>query len=216
MSELVTMHYVTHPIVDCVSATRDASKLVEDAGRVCYMSYGKGRKTNDEYIANLIAKGHESVLEHAVATFRIEGVSRALTHELARHRHISISQLSQRYVVHPNSFVIPPGILAAGPDVVAEFQRSCVAQRAAYLALVAKLPDNKAGREAARAVLPNAAETKLFVTLNARAFRHIARLRGSEHADAEFRRLMAAWIAEARRDDVFGILLADLEAVPYV
>src|SRR5215471_2311208 len=73
-----------------------AEKLAEMAGRVCYMSYGKGRKTNKEFIGHIIEVGHGSVLEHGVWSFLVTGVSRSFTHELIRHRHFSYSQLSQR------------------------------------------------------------------------------------------------------------------------
>ena len=73
-----------------------AEALAEMAGRVCYMSYGKGRKTNREFVGHIVEVGHGSVLEHAVWSFVITGVSRSFTHELIRHRHFSYSQLSQR------------------------------------------------------------------------------------------------------------------------
>ena len=74
-------------------------QLVEAGGRLCYVSYGKGRKTNAEYIDNIIESKHGSVLEHAVWNFIIAGVSRSFTHELIRHRAgWGYSQLSQRYV----------------------------------------------------------------------------------------------------------------------
>src|SRR5690606_3788359 len=87
-----------------------AQAVTEFAGRICYLSFGpdagiegghrliKGRTTNREYLANILNVRHGSVIEHAVWTVLIEGVSRALTHELVRHRHLSFSQLSQRYV----------------------------------------------------------------------------------------------------------------------
>src|SRR2546421_7078340 len=73
-------------------------RLAEIAGRICYMSYGKGRKTNAEFVGHLIDVGHGSVLEHAVWSFVLTGVSRSFTHELIRHRHFSDSQPSQRDV----------------------------------------------------------------------------------------------------------------------
>jgi len=71
-------------------------RLAEIAGRVCYMSYGKGRRTNAEFLGHIVDVGHGSVLEHAVWSFLITNVSRSLTHELIRHGHFSYSQLSQR------------------------------------------------------------------------------------------------------------------------
>src|SRR5215470_14565974 len=87
-----------------------AEVLNEVAGRTCYMSFGKGRKSNQEYLENILSSKHGSVLEHAVWNFLITGVSRALTHELVRHRAgFAYSQLSQRYVDESEArYVIPP------------------------------------------------------------------------------------------------------------
>src|SRR5579884_1553756 len=86
--------------------------IVELSGRTCYMSFGdhQFRKTNKDYVGNLINQGHGSVLEHAVWDLLITGVSRSLTHELVRHRAgTAISQLSQRYVDESTAdFVEPP------------------------------------------------------------------------------------------------------------
>jgi thymidylate synthase (FAD) len=91
--------------------------LAEMAGRVCYMSYGKGRKTNREFLGHIVDVGHGSVLEHAVWSFVITGVSRSFTHELIRHRHFSYSQLSQRYVDESNSEFIEPDVIANDPEL---------------------------------------------------------------------------------------------------
>ena len=178
-------------------------RLAEIAGRVCYMSYGKGRKTNAEFLGHIVDVGHGSVLEHAVWSFVITGVSRSLTHELIRHRHFSYSQLSQRYVDESDSDYIEPDSIAADPELHAIWTESVNVARAAYDRLVAALqekfsdePDRtlrrKLARQAARSVLPNATETKIFVTGNARALRHFIELRGSEHADVEIRKLAVA------------------------
>jgi len=94
-----------------------AEKLAEIAGRVCYMSYGKGRKTNKEFIGHIIEVGHGSVLEHGVWSFLVTGVSRSFTHELIRHRHFSYSQLSQRYVDESDSDYIEPDVIAGDPEL---------------------------------------------------------------------------------------------------
>src|SRR5678809_42615 len=83
-----------------VEPPSDGETLAEIGGRLCYMSFGKGRKGNAEYLCNIIEQQHFSVLEHANYSFIFTGVSRSLTHELVRHRHFSFSQLSQRYVDH--------------------------------------------------------------------------------------------------------------------
>jgi thymidylate synthase (FAD) len=177
--------------------------LAEMAGRVCYMSYGKGRKTNREFLGHIVEVGHGSVLEHAVWSFVVTGVSRSLTHELIRHRHFSYSQLSQRYVDESESDFVEPDVIADDPELHAAWTEAVNAARAAYDRLVAGLESRftevpektlrrKLARQAARSVLPNATETKIFVTGNARALRHFIELRGSEHADVEIRKLAVA------------------------
>jgi thymidylate synthase (FAD) len=185
--------------------------LAEMAGRVCYMSYGKGRKTNAEFIGHLVEVGHGSVLEHAVWSFLITGVSRSFTHELIRHRHFSYSQLSQRYVDESNSDFVEPDVIASDPELDALWREAVESTRRAYAKLVAGLerkftdvPDRtlrrKLARQAARSVLPNATETKIFVTGNARALRHFIELRGSEHADVEIRKVAVQMLRLMQRE----------------
>jgi thymidylate synthase (FAD) len=180
-----------------------AEALAEMAGRVCYMSYGKGRKTNREFLEHIVEVGHGSVLEHGVWSFLITGVSRSFTHELIRHRHFSYSQLSQRYVNESDSDFVEPDIIASDPALHAVWCEAVDAARRAYDRLVeglqqryAEIPEatlrRKLARQAARSVLPNATETKIFVTANARALRHFIELRGSEHADIEIRKVAVA------------------------
>jgi thymidylate synthase (FAD) len=180
--------------------------LVEFAGRACYQSWDKPNPrtaTNAGYLQHIIDVGHFSVLEHAGVSFYITGISRSCTHELIRHRHFSYSQLSQRYVPENESeVVLPPGI-EDDPDLQQLFADAADASRAAYTELLSKLEDKLAGqpnatlrrkqaRQAARAVLPNATETRIVVTGNYRAWRHFIAMRASEHADVEIRRLAIA------------------------
>src|SRR5512144_2235935 len=116
-----------------------AEALAEMAGRVCYMSYGKGRKTNREFLEHIVNVGHGSVLEHAVWSFLITGVSRSFTHELIRHRHFSYSQLSQRYVDESDSEFVEPDAIAGDPELHQAWCDSVNAARAAYDRLVAGL-----------------------------------------------------------------------------
>lgn len=186
--------------------------LVEFAGRACYQSWSKPNPktaTNAGYLKHIIDVGHFSVLEHASVTFYITGLSRSCTHELIRHRHFSYSQLSQRYVPeHDSRVVVPPGI-EGDVELEALFLAAADAGRAAYTellaALEAKLSDvpnqtlrRKQARQAARAVLPNATETRIVVTGNYRAWRHFIAMRASEHADVEIRRLAVACLRELR------------------
>ena len=200
-----------------------AERLAEIAGRVCYMSYGKGRKTNGEFISHIIEVGHGSVLEHGVWSFLITGVSRSFTHELIRHRHFSYSQLSQRYVDESESSFVEPDVIAADPELHAVWCEAVNATRAAYDRLVQglegrfpEIPEKtlrrKMARQAARSVLPNATETKIFVTGNARALRHFIELRGSEHAEVEIRKVAVAMLRMLQKEapNVF----ADYTLVP--
>jgi len=180
-----------------------AETLCEMAGRLCYMSFGKGRKTNAEYIGHLIEVGHGSVLEHAVWNFVITGVSRSFTHELVRHRAgFGYSQLSQRFVDESTADFIEPDVIADDPELHEIWLAAVQSAHAAYVRLVEKLaekyadyPDKtlrrKLARQAARSVLPNATETKIFVTANGRALRHFIELRCSEFADVEIRKVAA-------------------------
>ena len=177
-----------------------AELLVEASGRVCYMSFGRGRTNNEEYIANLIGMRHGSVLEHAVWNFIIAGVSRSFTHELVRHRiGWSYSQLSQRYVDEADCrFIMPPAIRG---NTEAEATWACAIENAhrSYIQLVDALAEQetegtkterrKRVRQAARSVLPNATETIIFCTANARALRHFFEMRAAAPADAEMRQV---------------------------
>ena len=184
--------------------------LVEVAGRNCYASYTHPRPGgNAAYIGHILDVGHGSVIEHAPFSFIIAGVSRSLTHELIRHRvGFSYSQLSQRFVDESDcAFVVPPAILAThdtpdGSHIYTRWYYACRDALVSYRSLVEGITAEegdptgrrKAIREAARSVLPNCTETRIFVTANARALRHFLALRGSIHADAEIRRLCLAWL----------------------
>lgn len=181
-----------------------AEALCEIGGRVCYMSFGKGRKTNAEYLHHIIELAHGSVLEHAVWNFLFTGVSRSLTHELVRHRAgFGYSQLSQRYVDESDAVFVEPDCIAADETLDAIWREAVETSQQAYCRLVeglmqkfADVPSatmrRKLARQAARSVLPNATETKIFVTGNARAWRHFIEMRASEHAESEIRKLAIA------------------------
>jgi thymidylate synthase (FAD) len=192
-----------------------AEILNEIAGRTCYMSFGKGRKSNQEYLENILSSKHGSVLEHAVWNLLITGVSRALTHELVRHRAgFGYSQLSQRYVDESEARYVVPPLYQENEALRAEWQRTVECIRKAYVELAEataqyvqqKHPEmaprdrRKWARQAARSILPNACETKIFVTGNARAWRHFLELRGSPHADTEIR-LLAVEICRALKKE---------------
>lgn len=174
-------HNVEHWTTDTEEA---GQKLSEVAGRMCYMSFARPRPGgNSAYVRNIIEVGHGSVLEHAVYNFILTGVSRSFTHELIRHRAgFGYSQLSQRYVDESDSEFVEPGIIARDPELHALFVKTVAEAQRAYIELTNKLsariekefPDlsgtdrRKTARQAARSVLPNATETKIFVTANSR------------------------------------------------
>jgi thymidylate synthase (FAD) len=194
-------------------------KLIETAGRVCYMSFQRPRPGgNKTYIGHLLEVGHGSVLEHAVFNLLITGVSRSLTHELVRHRAgFGFSQLSQRFVDESECSFVEPADIAADPELHRVWLEAVQASQAAYRSLADRLTDTfkdipdktlrrKKAREAARSVLPNATETKIFVTANARALRHFMEMRGDAAADAEIRRLAIAVFKRLREEapNLFG------------
>jgi thymidylate synthase (FAD) len=194
-------------------------KLSEVAGRVCYMSFAKPRPGgNSRYLGHILEVGHGSVLEHAVWNFVFTGVSRSLTHELIRHRAgFGYSQLSQRYVDESDTDFVEPDIIAQDPELHEVWKAAMEDTLAAYRKLVdglaAKLSDveektlrRKMARQAARSVLPNATETKIFVTANARALRHFIELRCNEHAETEIRALAAEVCRVMQREapNLFG------------
>ncbi|MGB9377573.1 MAG: FAD-dependent thymidylate synthase [Mycobacteriales bacterium] len=197
--------------------------LAEFAGRACYQSWKKPNPrtaTNAGYLRHILEVGHLSVLEHGSVTFYLTGVSRSLTHELIRHRHFSYSQLSQRYVPERDAAMVEPEVIASDPELHARFQAATEASLQAYTELLEGLEKRfadvenatarrKQARQAARAVLPNATETRIVVTGNYRAWRHFVAMRASEHADVEIRELAVLCLRELQR--VAGNVFADFE-----
>lgn len=186
-----------------------ADELAEFAGRLCYQSWDRpnpATATNAGYLGNILRQEHFSVLEHASATFYVAGVSRSLSHELVRHRHLSFSQVSQRYVDESNPlFIMPPAVVnhaAYVKDAVAAQDRvedaATIAYKTIYEQLIAAGLNRKAARGAARAVLPNATETKFVVTGNMRAWRDVIKKRISPAADEEIQHLARYLLAYLR------------------
>lgn len=171
--------------------TPDPERTVALAARLCYSpadidELKEKISTADiaSFLEKIMSLGHQSVLEHASFTFGIEGISRVTTHQLVRHRIASFSQQSQRYVSHKERFtaIIPPTITER-PEVLARFEALLSALHLAYSEMVADgIP-----AEDARYILPNATETKIIVTMNARALLHFFKLRCCERAQWEIR-----------------------------
>lgn len=211
--------------------TRDIDLLHEFAGRACYQAWSMPNPktaTNEGYLENIVSQGHFSVLEHGSVTFYVEGVSRSLTHELVRHRHLSFSELSQRYVnIADARFVMPPALLegvgAVDPDAAVAAQDMPMAEAVGedvvdmYEGVVSALRDygftRKEAREAARSVMPNGVETRIVVTGNLRAWRDMLAKRWHVAADREIREfagLVLSWLRDLAPNSVSGI-----PSVPY-
>jgi len=188
--------------VRLMAMTPGAEELVEEAGRLCYAS-GDKLGTSENWLQARIKQGHESLIEHASATFFIRA-SRVLTHELVRHRLASYSQRSQRYVkeLEPN-YILPAEISESENSEVAEIYRAAMekAWESYHQLLQAGIKP-----EIARYVLPNACSTEIICTWNFREIRHILRLRTGNAALPEMR-IVASKIRDIMKEKapkVFG------------
>jgi len=188
--------------VKLLAITQDSESLTEQAGRLCYAS-GDKLGTNEHWLKSRIKQGHESLVEHASATFYIKA-SRVLTHELVRHRIGSYSQRSQRYVKESNADYITPPELAETEGAQAIFQDSITTAWESYRNLL------KIGvkPEIARYALPNACATEIICTWNFREIRHIIRLRTGPAALPEMRAVVnkIKEIMKGQAPNIFGDL----------
>ena len=184
--------------VRLLSHTPDPERAVAVAARLCYAPVGAAElmeHMSDEAVRRVLytimTSGHLSALEHASYTFAIDGVSRALTHQLVRHRLASYNQQSQRYVSYTEdpAFVVPPDV-NADPARREAFLAACGEAFLAYRALI----DSGVAAEDARYLLPNAMETKIVVTMNVRELLHFFELRCCKRAQWEIRALALAML----------------------
>ena len=167
--------------VELVRYTHDPVVAAGRAGGVCYDKEEK--EDYGKFIMGIVRSGHESVIEHVVFTFRIEGVSRACTHQLVRHRIASYSQRSQRYVDEGEfDYVVPPSI-EGSEEAKREFEETMDFLIKKY----EQLKDIGVTKEDARFVLPNACTTTIVVTMNARSLRNFLKVRMEKHAQWEIR-----------------------------
>lgn len=186
-----------------ISHTPEPEKVISIAAKLCYSkSDVDGLITGvltgndaEKFIDKLKGMGHESPLEHVSFTFAIEGVSRTLTHQLVRHRIASYSQKSQRYVSENDfEYIVPPSI-ARDSQAKEKFENLMCTIRQAYNELASMdIP-----KEDARYVLPNATETKIIVTMNARSLFNFFSLRCCTHAQWEIRQLANLMLAEVQK-----------------
>ena len=173
--------------------TPDPERAIATAARLCYAPVGAAElmETMSEermhsVLKTIMTSGHFSTLEHASYTFAIDGVSRTLTHQLVRHRLASYNQQSQRYVAFKDGFpAVTPHTVAADPDCQKVFDETLAVIADAYQ----KLLDAGIPAEDARYLLPNAAETKIAVTMNVRELLHFFNHRCCNRAQWEIREL---------------------------
>lgn len=197
--------------VSLLAHTPDAENIVAIAARLCYsqskieeLQSKVKSKDNENLISKIISRGHHSVLEHASFTFGIEGISRAASHQLVRHRIASYSQQSQRYVPLRETFpfIIPPSIKSK-PHLYEKFTDALKRTREIYDHLIKE----GISAEDARFILPNATETKIIVTMNARELNHFFRLRCCNRAQWEMRHMAEKMLYEVKK--VAGILFKE-------
>jgi thymidylate synthase (FAD) len=217
---------MSKPRVKLIGHTPEPDKLVSAAARLCYSRAGAedilenlSQEKVDRFLNLLIEMGHQSPIEHASFTFAVEGVSRVLTHQLVRHRIASYSQQSQRYVrLEQFDYVIPPHI-AENLEAKKLFQKAMTCDQRCYNELVELLykqhydrlkaedgrdeksacrTAEKMAIEDARYVFPNACETKIIFTMNARALYNFFRLRCCSRAQWEIRELAEEMLRQVR------------------
>ena len=187
--------------VQLLTHTPDPEQVVAAAARLCYSASSidqlleKSHSECASLLARILSSGHFSVLEHAAFTFGVEGISRACSHQLVRHRLASYSQQSQRYVSHRQRFAaVTPASIAERPVLAARYAALLDEIHQVY----ADLLEAGVPAEDARFVLPNAAETKIVVTMNGRELHHFFALRCCRRAQWEIQDLARQMLQLAR------------------
>ena len=175
--------------VKLLAYTQNADAICAAAGRSCYsekssMELVESMKDPQKTLGKIVGMGHHSVIEHAVFTFSVEGVSRSLTHQLVRHRVASYSQQSQRYVSMDKPTYVIPKTVEADPELKKVYEDTMKDIWESYNKLVEKIPP-----EDARYVLPNGCTTNITITMNARELFHFFTLRCCNRAQWEIRDL---------------------------
>jgi thymidylate synthase (FAD) len=221
---------IAKPYVELMAITPDAEQVIELGCRTCYLSFHRYEppKSTEELIKKILQKKHFSVLEHATATFRITGGSRVFTHELVRHRFISPSQESQRYVCYADKpgqpgkpgrkkttdfhFVMPETISGAkidNSDAASAYQEAVMAAYELY----ERFLDAGVPPEDARYILPNATVSQIVISANFRELRHFFCVRTNPRAHWEIREiaLLMLKIMKEKSPIVFGDFKIDEE-----
>lgn len=196
--------------VKLIAHSPEPDKLVTMAAKLCYSPVGVEEigenlteEQVDKFLGILVDMGHESPLEHASFSFAIEGISRACSHQLVRHRMASYSQQSQRYVrLEQMDYIIPPSI-AGDLETKAQYIRIMDETQKAYTSLVENLikkgRTEKEAIEDARYVFPNACETKILVTMNARSLLNFFEMRTCLRAQWEIQELAYRMLEECKK-----------------
>ncbi|MCL1798744.1 MAG: FAD-dependent thymidylate synthase [Eggerthellaceae bacterium] len=188
--------------VELLYHTPDPERAIAAAARLCYAPVGAAELLEsmsegqaEKVLATIMESGHHSALEHASYTYAVDGVSRALTHQLVRHRIASFNQQSQRYVAYKDGLnVVKPVSVSADPAADAVFDKAIGEALAAYQ----KLLEVGVPAEDARYLLPNAAETKIVITMNIRELLHFFTLRCCNRAQWEIHGLADRMLELAR------------------
>jgi thymidylate synthase (FAD) len=211
--------------VKVIAHTPEPEKIVASAAKLCYSKVGVedimdnlSNEKAEKFLGMLMDMGHESPIEHVSFTFAVEGVSRALSHQLVRHRIASYSQQSQRYVkLEQFEYIVPPNIDAI-PEARELFIKTMEEEQRAYDSLVKILLEKhtqklmeegkdeksavkaaeKMAIEDARYVFPNACETKVVFTMNARTLFNFFHHRCCNRAQWEIRRMADEMLKEVR------------------
>ena len=200
---------ITEPALSIIYAACRQCYSAEFAGNI-FKSSGQSRKKQGNFIKKIVESGHESPLEHVKFSFAVEGVSRALTHQLVRHRIASFSQQSQRYVRLMNFNYIMPASIKRDKILRTEFVKVMEQIQSAYNRIIKRFEQKgKTGEKAnqdARFILPQAAETKIVITMNCRELLHFFRQRCCARAQWEIRELANQMlkICRARLSEIFS------------
>jgi thymidylate synthase (FAD) len=190
--------------------TPEPEEVVAMAAKLCYSASGVEdlkqkieTKDQEAFVGKLASIGHLSPIEHVSFTFGIEGISRACSHQLVRHRVASYSQQSQRYVREEQfDYIIPPSI-KQDPALVQAFEKYMAEAQEKYTRVLKRLEQlgyqGEAGQQDARYLLPNAAETKIVVTMNARELLHFFRVRCCNRAQWEIREMAERMLGHVKK-----------------
>lgn len=203
------------PRVDLITRTENPEEVVYSAFRQCYykgfvgdkipeiLNYEISKESQEKLIRKVIKSGHESPLEHVSFTFGIDGVSRSLTHQLVRHRIASYSQQSQRYTGEGDYDYVIPKSIEENKDALEEYKKCMTYIINKYRQISKILEDReskKASKEDARYVLPNAAVTRIVVTMNCRSLMNFFALRLCSRAQWEIRELAEQMLTICKRE----------------